>query len=180
MRRNDTTRLEQARHRCRRRRRVSARAGPERRRTARSKQWRAERIQTRERQRHAGQGRARFERARERCGKAEASDAELLRKNRRRVAGLLREMRERDGIDPDYATKISGGARVAVSRTRARSLVRCTRSGEPEGKAAKRRWRPDATSWKEPRTTSSLYPCGGQGRSNAVRVRRAAQDRRWW
>jgi hypothetical protein len=34
--------------------------------------------------------------------------------------GLLREMRERDGIDPNYATVISGGARVAVSRTRAR------------------------------------------------------------
>jgi hypothetical protein len=63
-------RPEQARHRCKRRRHVSARARPERRRTARSKQWRAERIQTREWQRHAGQGRARFERAREQCGVA--------------------------------------------------------------------------------------------------------------
>jgi hypothetical protein len=56
--------LEQARCRCRRCRRVSAGAGPERRRTARSEQWRAERIQTREQQRDAGQGRARFGRAR--------------------------------------------------------------------------------------------------------------------
>jgi pentatricopeptide repeat protein len=50
---------------------------------ARSKQWRVERIQTRERQRHAGQGRARFERTREQCSKAEASDAEPLRQDRR-------------------------------------------------------------------------------------------------
>jgi hypothetical protein len=56
--------LEQARCRYRRRRRVSAGAGPERRRTARSEQWRAGRIQTREQQRDAGQGRARFGRAR--------------------------------------------------------------------------------------------------------------------
>jgi hypothetical protein len=55
--------------------------------------------------------------------------------------GLLREMRERDGIDPDFAMVISGGARMAVSRTRARSLVRCTRSGTPEGEAAKQRQR---------------------------------------
>jgi hypothetical protein len=62
--------LEQARRRCRRRRRVSAGAGPERRRTARNEQWRAGRIQTRESQRDAGQGRARFGRARMevRCG----------------------------------------------------------------------------------------------------------------
>jgi hypothetical protein len=104
---------------------VSARAGPERRRTARSKQWRAEWIQTRERQRHAGQGHARFERARERCGKAQASDAELLRKNRRRVAGLLREMREHGGVDPDYATVIFGGAGMAVSKMQLRCSMKC-------------------------------------------------------
>jgi hypothetical protein len=56
--------LEQAWRRCRRRRRVSARAEPERRRMARSEQWRAGRIQMREQQRDAGQGRARFGRAR--------------------------------------------------------------------------------------------------------------------
>jgi hypothetical protein len=32
----------------------------------------------------------------------------------------------------------------------------------------------------QPDTASSLHPCGGQGRSNVARVRRAAQDRRWW
>jgi hypothetical protein len=32
----------------------------------------------------------------------------------------------------------------------------------------------------QPGTTSSLHPCGGRGKSNAARVRRAAQDRRWW
>jgi hypothetical protein len=32
----------------------------------------------------------------------------------------------------------------------------------------------------EPGTASSLHPCGGQGKSNAARVRRAAQDRRRW
>jgi hypothetical protein len=47
-------------------------------------------------------------------------------------------MREHDGIDPDYAMVISGGARMAVSRTRARSLVRCMRGGEPEGAAGPR------------------------------------------
>jgi hypothetical protein len=125
MRRNDTTRLEQARHRCRRRRRVSARAGPERRRTARSEQWCAERIQMRERQCHAGQGRALFERAWERCGKAEASDAELMRKNRRRIAGLLREMREHGGVDPDYAMVISSGAGVAISGMQLRCSTKC-------------------------------------------------------
>jgi hypothetical protein len=50
--------------RCRQRKRAHAGAGPERRRTARSEQWRARRIQTREQQRDAGQGRARFGRAR--------------------------------------------------------------------------------------------------------------------
>jgi hypothetical protein len=30
----------------------------------------------------------------------------------------------------------------------------------------------------QPGTTSSLHPCGGQGKSNAAQVRRAAQDRR--
>jgi hypothetical protein len=104
---------------------VSARAGPERRRTARGKQWRAERIQTRERQRHAGQGRARFERARKRCGKAQASDVELLRKNRRCVAGLLREIREHGGVDPDYATVIFGGAGMAVSKMQLRCSMKC-------------------------------------------------------
>jgi hypothetical protein len=53
--------LEQARCRCSRRRRVSAEAGPERRRTARSEQWHAGRIQTREQQRDAGQGPAQME-----------------------------------------------------------------------------------------------------------------------
>jgi hypothetical protein len=43
---------------------VSAGAGPERRRTARSEQWRAGRIQMCEQQHGAGQGRARFVRAR--------------------------------------------------------------------------------------------------------------------
>jgi hypothetical protein len=32
----------------------------------------------------------------------------------------------------------------------------------------------------QPGTASSLHPCGGRGRSNVVRVRRAAQDQRWW
>jgi pentatricopeptide repeat protein len=45
---------------------------------------------------------------REQCGKAGASDAELLCKDRRCVAGLLCEMRECGGVDPDYATVISG------------------------------------------------------------------------
>jgi hypothetical protein len=55
--------------------------------------------------------------------------------------GLLREMWEHGDIGPNYATEISGDARVAVSRTRARSLVRCTKDGEPEGKMVKqRRW----------------------------------------
>jgi hypothetical protein len=43
---------------------VSARTGPERRRTARSKQRRAEQIQTRELQRDVGQGHAQFRRVR--------------------------------------------------------------------------------------------------------------------
>jgi hypothetical protein len=104
---------------------VSAGAELERRRTARSKQWRAERIQTRERQRHAGQGRAWFERAREQYGKAEASDAEPLRKDRRCVAGLLREKREHGGVDPDYATVIFDGAGVAVSKMQLRCSMKC-------------------------------------------------------
>jgi hypothetical protein len=54
---------------------------------------------------------------------------------------FLRKMREHGDIGPNYATKISGDARVAVSRTRARSLVRCTRGGESEEEAAKRRRR---------------------------------------
>jgi hypothetical protein len=32
----------------------------------------------------------------------------------------------------------------------------------------------------QPGTASSLHPCGSRGRSNAARVRRAAQDRRRW
>jgi hypothetical protein len=32
----------------------------------------------------------------------------------------------------------------------------------------------------QPGTASSLHPCRGQGRSNAARVRRAAQDWRRW
>jgi hypothetical protein len=62
--------LEQARRRCRRRRCVSAGAGPERRRTARNEQWCAGRIQTCESQRDVGHGHARFGRARMevRCG----------------------------------------------------------------------------------------------------------------
>jgi hypothetical protein len=53
--------------------------------------------------------------------------------------GLLHKMREHGDIDPNYATEVSGDARVAVSRTRAHSLVRCTRGDEPEGKMAKQR-----------------------------------------
>jgi hypothetical protein len=91
----------------------------------RSKQWRAERIQTRERQRHAGQERARFERAREQCGKAESSDAEALRKDRQCVAGLLREKRKHGGVDPDYATVIFGSAGVAVSKIQLKCSTKC-------------------------------------------------------
>jgi hypothetical protein len=32
----------------------------------------------------------------------------------------------------------------------------------------------------QPDTASSLHPCGGQGRSNAAQVRRAAEDQRRW
>jgi hypothetical protein len=32
----------------------------------------------------------------------------------------------------------------------------------------------------QPGTASSLCPCGGRGRSNAARIRRAAHDRRRW
>jgi hypothetical protein len=49
---------------------------------------------------------------------------------------LLREMRERDGIDPNYAPVISDGARMVVSRTRARSRVRCTRGSKLEEEEA--------------------------------------------
>jgi hypothetical protein len=72
-----------------------------------------------------GQERTRFGHVRERCGKARARDAELLRKDRRRVAGLLREMRECGGVDPDYATVISGGAGVALSGMQLRCLTKC-------------------------------------------------------
>jgi hypothetical protein len=74
-----------------------------------------------------GQERTRFGHVRERCGKAGASDAELLCKDRRRVAGLLRQMQR------------TGDGREEWTRTRL--LVRCTRSGEPEGKMAKQRRR---------------------------------------
>jgi hypothetical protein len=73
----------------------------------------------------AGQERTRFGRVRERRGKAEASDAELLRKNRRCVAGLLREMQEHGDVDPDYATVIFGGAGVAVSKMQLRCSTKC-------------------------------------------------------
>jgi hypothetical protein len=53
---------------------------------------------------------------------------------------------------------------------------RTVMQGEPERKAAERRWRPDATSSKEPRTASSLHPCKGRSRSSATWVRRATQD----
>jgi hypothetical protein len=69
--------------------------------------------------------RTRFGHARERCGKAEASDAELLRKDRRRVAGLPREMREHGGVDSDYATVIFGGVEVAVSKMQLRCSMKC-------------------------------------------------------
>jgi hypothetical protein len=58
--------------------------------------------------------RTRLGRSQKRCGK-----------DRRRVAGLLREMRERGGIDPDYATVISGGAGVAVSVMQLRCSTKC-------------------------------------------------------
>jgi hypothetical protein len=53
--------------------------------------------------------------------------------------GFLCEILVHGDIGPNYTTEISGDARVAVSRMRARSLVRCTRGGEPEGKMAKQR-----------------------------------------
>jgi hypothetical protein len=69
--------------------------------------------------------RTRFGRARERCGKAEVSDAELLCKDRWRVAGLLREMQEHGGVDPDYSMVIFGGAGVAVSKMQLRCSTKC-------------------------------------------------------
>jgi hypothetical protein len=39
--------------------------------------------------------------------------------------GLLREMRERDGVDPDYAMVIFGGAGVAVSKMQLRCSTKC-------------------------------------------------------
>jgi hypothetical protein len=41
-------------------------------------------------------------------------------------------------ISPSYATEISDDARVAMSRTRARSLARCTRGNELEGEEVNR------------------------------------------
>jgi hypothetical protein len=58
--------------------------------------------------------RTRLGRAQKRCGT-----------DRWRVAGLLREMRERGGVDPDYATVISGGAGVAVSGMQLRCSTKC-------------------------------------------------------
>jgi hypothetical protein len=52
--------------------------------------------------------------------------------------GFLREMWEHGDIGPSYATEISDDARVAVSRTRARSLARCTRGNELEGEEVNR------------------------------------------
>jgi hypothetical protein len=60
---------------------------------------------------------------------------------------FLRKMREHGDIGPNYATKISGDARVAVSRTRARSLVRCTRGGEPEGRWRSKGDEAEAVTW---------------------------------
>jgi hypothetical protein len=53
--------------------------------------------------------------------------------------GFLREMWEHGDIGPSYATVISDGARVVVSRTRARSRVRCTRGSKLEEEEANRR-----------------------------------------
>jgi hypothetical protein len=59
---------------------------------------------------------------------------------RRRSYGgrFLREMWEHGDIGPSYATEISDDARVAVSRTRARSLARCTRGNKLEGEEVNR------------------------------------------
>jgi hypothetical protein len=66
-------------------------------------------------------------------------------------------------------------------RMQARSLSRYTRSGKPKGKAAKRRWRPDATSSEEPRTTSSFHPCGSRGREGERgAARRKRRSGRIW
>jgi hypothetical protein len=53
--------------------------------------------------------------------------------------GFLREIRVHGDIGPNYATEISEDARVAVSRMRARSRVRCMRGSKLEGKEANRR-----------------------------------------
>jgi hypothetical protein len=66
-------------------------------------------------------------------------------------------------------------------RMRARSLMRCTRSGEPKGKAATRRWRPGAMSSEEPRTASSLHPCGSRGKEGECgAARRKRRSGRIW
>jgi hypothetical protein len=59
---------------------------------------------------------------------------------RRRSCGevFLREMWEHGDIGPNYTTEISEDARVAVSRTRARSPVRCTRGNKLEGEEVNR------------------------------------------
>jgi hypothetical protein len=68
----------------------------------------------------------------------------------------------------------TGGGREG--RTQARSLVRCTRGGEPEGEMAKR-----SSGYSAANSEGAVAQRqGGQGRSNVAQVRRAAQDRRRW
>jgi hypothetical protein len=61
--------------------------------------------------------------------------------------GFLHEIRVHGDIDPNHATEISEDARVAVSRKRARSLVRCTRGGEPEGRWRNKGDEAEAVTW---------------------------------
>jgi hypothetical protein len=53
--------------------------------------------------------------------------------------GFLRKIRVHGDISPNYATEISDDARVAMSRVRARSRVRCMRSSKLEGEEANRK-----------------------------------------
>jgi hypothetical protein len=53
--------------------------------------------------------------------------------------GFLRETRVHGDIGSNYATEISDDTRVAVSRARARSRVRCTRGSKLEGEEANRK-----------------------------------------
>jgi hypothetical protein len=87
-----------------------------------------------------GQARTQFGRVREQRGKAEASDAELLRKNRRRVAGLLREMREHGGVDPDYATVIFVGVGAEQKRRTGGAIKRGNPAGSYTGVPAVFQW----------------------------------------